>query len=506
MKGRNRGIAYRVAAVLLLAGGIWLTAQTVSQQPKPSSYVNPLAIEDTRSIADPAVIRFKGKYYLFLSGGMVWSSDDLAHWTHHPVTIPGRRGIAAPNVFQYKNDLFLTGNDTGLYRSSDPLGPWEYAGDIHDAAGKKMLLFDSMGFVDDDGRLYMYYSGRHADGIYGVELNPKDPTSFLGEPKHLWTFNKSHIWERYGDNHEGTELSWIEAPWMTKHNGTYYLQYSAPGTEWKTYAVGVYTSKHPLGPFTYAPRNPILIHKDGLINGTGHHSVIEGPDGNLWAIYTILSRNWGVFDRRIGMDRVGFDKAGNMFVIGPTETPQPLPGAGKSAAVGQAPIAVSIGRYSWSASSAAPGRDASYAFDNNVRTWWQPAQSDNTPTLTLDLGCRNPADANQEFIVNSARILFDIAPPERSNLSVDGHSTWYPDAPRVVAPPAYQYQVEVSLDNKQFTTVLDRTGNTRANNVEFGEFGPVRCRWIRLTITGHPKDVPLAVLEFTAFGRPAEGR
>ena len=491
MKIRFGAIVY-VAATLLSA-----------QTPKDSYYVNPLSIEDTRSIADPAAIRFKGKYYLFLSGGgMVWSSDDLAHWTHHPVTIPGRRGISAPNVFQYKDHLYLTGNDTGLYRSADPLGPWEYLGDIHDASGKKMLLFDSMGFVDDDSRIYMYYSGRHSDGIWGVELNPKDITSFLGEPKRFWSFDKSHIWERYGDNHEGTELSWIEAPWMTKHNGTYYLQYSAPGTEWKTYAVGVYTSKHPLGPFTYAPRNPILIHKDGLINGTGHHTVIEGPDGKLYAIYTILYRNWGVFDRRIGMDRVDFDKAGNMFVAGPSETPQLVPGI-KAAANLIAPITVSINRYSWTATSAAPGRDPSYAFDNNVRTWWQPAENDSTPSLTLDLGCRNPTDTNQEFLVNSTRVLFEIAPPDRTNLTVDGHSPWYPNAPRV-APSAYQYRIETSLDNRQFSTVLDRTVNARANNVEFGEFAPVRCRWIRLTITGRPKDAPLAVLEFTAFGQPVE--
>jgi len=39
------------------------------------------------------------------------------------------------------------------------------------------LLFDSTGFVDDNGRVYLYYSGRHADGIYGVALNPKDLTS-----------------------------------------------------------------------------------------------------------------------------------------------------------------------------------------------------------------------------------------------------------------------------------------------------------------------------------------
>ena len=121
-------------------------------------------------------------------------------------------------------------------------------------------------------RVYAYYSGRHTDGIYGVELDRKDLTRFASPPKRLWTFDNSHVWERYGDNNEGAEVSWLEAPWMTKRNGRYYLQYSAPGTEWKTYAVGVYTAKSPLGPFTYARRNPILVHRNGLINGTGHHT------------------------------------------------------------------------------------------------------------------------------------------------------------------------------------------------------------------------------------------
>lgn len=480
--------------------GLCLAGAWASAQPAPKTYVNPLSIEDTRSIADPAAIKFKGKYYLFLSGGMVWSSDDLAHWTHHAITVPGRR-VTAPNVFEYKGQLYLSGNDIGLYRANDPLGPWEYIGDIHDASGKKMLLFDSMGFVDDDGRVYMYYSGRHTDGIWGVELNPKDLTSFLGEPKHLWTFNKAHSWERYGDNHEGTQLSWLEAPWMTKRKGVYYLQYSAPGTEWKTYALGVYTSRSPLGPFTYAPRNPILHHKDGLINGTGHHTVVQAPNGDYYAIYTVLYRNWSIFDRRIGMDRLDFDSAGNMFVGGPTETPQPLPGL--KPAAGAAPIALSINRYSWEASSTSPGRDPTYAFDNNVRTWWQPAANDPTPTLTLDLGSRNPDDPNQEFLVSSIRLLFDYAPPERTSLKVDGHANWFPNAPRL-APPAYQFRIETSLDNKTFTPVVDRTANTRANNVEYAEFAPVRCRWIRFVLTGRPKDAPVAVLEFTAFGQPVE--
>ncbi|WP_418391080.1 hypothetical protein, partial [Akkermansia sp.] len=32
---------------------------------------------------------------------------------------------------------------------------------------------------------------------------------------------------------------YIEGPWLTKHNGKYYMQYGAPGTEFNVYADGV---------------------------------------------------------------------------------------------------------------------------------------------------------------------------------------------------------------------------------------------------------------------------
>jgi hypothetical protein len=491
---------------ILLAAALAFTAGA-----EPLRYVNPLSIEGTRSIADPCVLKHKGKYYLFVTGGgAVWSSDNLLRWIRHPLQLPRGARVTAPHAFEYRGEVYLTGNDTGFYRAKDVLGPWTYAGDIHDEKGKPLRLFDSMVFVDDDGKAYLYYSGRRTDGIYGVELRAGDLTRFAAPARKLWTFDPSHVWERYGDQNEGTELSWIEAPWMTKHKGTYYLQYSAPGTEWKTYAVGVYTSSKPLGPFRYAPRNPALVHRGGLINGTGHNSVVTGPDGKLWAFYTILYRNWSVFDRRIGMDRVEFDAAGSLYVAGPTETPQWGPGG---ATAGAGSIAISLNRYTWSASSAAPGRDPHYAFDNNVRTWWEPAQGDPQPWLLLDLGCRNPTDPNQEFFADSARILFDAVPhPTPADLAVVGHSRWFAKEAAAIRPGAYRYKVEFSRDGKSFTPAVDKTKNQLANNVEFDEFPPVLCRYVRLAITGVPETGRHGVLEFTVFGKsagpqsPAAGR
>ena len=89
-------------------------------------------------------------------------------------------------------------------------------------------------------------------------LDPQRLNRFLAAPKRLFGFDRSHVWERYGEMNEYPDVSWIEGPWMLKHKGTYYLQYSASGTQWLTYATGMYMSKSPAGPFIYAAVNPAL--------------------------------------------------------------------------------------------------------------------------------------------------------------------------------------------------------------------------------------------------------
>ena len=134
-------------------------------------------------------------------------------------------------------------------------------------------------------------------------------------------------------------------------------------------------------------------------------------------------------------------------------------------------------------SSEAPGRDAPYAFDNNIRTFWAASDEDAEPTLTLDLG----AESSQEYTVDSARILFTLPRGLRRQNA---------------APRIRQYKIEVSSDGETFTTVVDKTKNERDNAVEFDEIEPIKCRHVRLTITGWPEDLPRGVVEFTVFGRP----
>jgi xylan 1,4-beta-xylosidase len=420
----------------------------------------------------------------------------------------------APHVVKYKGEFYMSGNSAPLYKAGNILGPYEKAGDWTDASGKPWRgesngrswdgAFDVDIFIDDDNKPYLYFPGRSTDGIYVVELDPGNLSRFATEPVHLVGFDSSHTWERYGDWNEYPDVSWIEGPWMMKHNGTYYLQYSASGTQWLTYATGMYTSKSPTGPFVYSPVNPILRKTTGIVTGPGHGCIVAGPDGNLWQFYTIVLAN-PPGGRRLGMDPVGFDSQGNLYVKGPSETPQwgpgvaPKPAGGNDS--GSIPLTVNKMRAMNSKSafsSQRPGHDAAYSIDNSAGTWWEPAAEDTQPSITIDLSPATEFDPIQRFTVDSSRILFSTGGGFRFGGRQDGK----PDPNATVA---FRYRIEASGDGEAYNTILDKTGNTVTKYVEFDELPITTCRFIRLTITDWPRpgNNPLGIVEFTVFGRAA---
>jgi len=434
---------------------------------------------DFREMADPTVIKFKNRYYLFPSYSLIWYSDDLVNWHYQPVEPFARPGsLVAPTAVEKDGWLYLTACTDKMWRARDPLGPWEFIGHVKDENGQVFRLFDPMLFVDDDNRMYCYFSdGRN---VYAVKMKDSDPTSFDGPKVRCFGYDPAHRWERFGDYNQDPDRSWIEGPWMTKHNGRYYLQYSAPGTEYKKYSLGCYVGDSPLGPFTYQERNPILSEKGGLINGTGHHSVVEGPDGNLWCVYTILVRIEYAFERRIAMDPVGFDEKGNMFVAGPTETPQFAPGISlkpwEDNDTGLVPL--SINEYVC-ASSYAAGHEPVYAVDNYIRTWWEAADASTPQWLCVDLG--------REYEVHAARTLF-------ADRGLDYEAG--------ILPGPYGYIIEGSADGKEWSTLIDKSGNTLEQHIEYDTWDPRRVRYVRLVVLSAPAGIRVGVWEFTVFGRP----
>ena len=222
--------------------------------------------------------------------------------------------------------------------------------------------------------------------------------------------------------------------------------------------------------------------------------MVTGPDGNIWQFYTIVLRSGG---RRIGMDRVPVDKDGNL-TCNVTDTPQWAPGVVKDPAKGDSgSIIVSVGKTSMStgqgfpgaakvASSEKPGRGPEYALDNSTATWWEPADDDPNPTLTISLSPAVDRDRVQTFLIDGSRILFG------------GGGRGFGSAG---APPVFKYTIEVSMDGKEYTKVLDTSGNTVPKNVLFDEIAPVECRFVRLTMLDWPNGSPLSILDFSVFGK-----
>ena len=60
------------------------------------------------------------------------------------------------------------------------------------------------------------------------------------------------------------------------------------------------------------------------------------------------------------------------------------------------------------------------------------------------------------------------------------------------------------MDGESYQMALDMTKNDISRNVIFEEIPPVKCRFVRLTMTNWPETSPLGILEFTVFGKAAD--
>ncbi|MBN2200855.1 family 43 glycosylhydrolase, partial [bacterium] len=244
----------------VLFGLAVLTQLQAQPAADPQTFCNPLDLSyrfmsdqiDAREAADPVMILFKGDYYLFASrSGGYWTSPDLRNWT---LIIPTGLELEgyAPAVVVMRDSVFYSATTSGqVYRTADPkTGLWEKGPTLKPYGDPDL-------FYDDDGRLYMCYGLSNADVMRIVEL---DPISFreIGSPVVVVPNQaRIHGWERRGDDNLLDEVPWIEGAWLIKRNGKYYYKYSAPGTEFKGYADGVYTADSPMGPWTYADYSPV---------------------------------------------------------------------------------------------------------------------------------------------------------------------------------------------------------------------------------------------------------
>ena len=301
---------------------------TYSQEVVPKTYINPLDIDYTymvynssknisyRSGADPAVIEFRGEYYMFVTRSFgYWHSKDLVNWEFIKPKQWFFEGSNAPTAFNYKDSLvYFAGDPAGygsiLYTDDPKSGNWTPTASI------TSNIQDSELFIDDDGKTYLYWGSSNVHPLKVKMLNKDDRFLETGVEKELINLvEEEHGWERFGENnfHPTLKEGYMEGASMTKHDGKYYLQYAAPGTQFNVYADAAYIGETPLGPFRYMKNNPYSFKPGGFANGAGHGITVKQTNGQYWHFATMALASNSHWERRLAMWPTYFDDEGLMY-------------------------------------------------------------------------------------------------------------------------------------------------------------------------------------------------
>ena len=467
-----------------LKSGRWLDME--------QSHLDPRDYADYRSIADPSVIYYEGKWIMYPSYSVAYVTEDFVHWKHVDIGIPHLR--YSPAVVQFRGKWYLSGHGMPqVYVADHPLGPFSMAGMLTDKNGNQIVVDDGCYLADGDRLYFYYFQGRSPmenedvemmTGTVGVELDPEHPWRYLTEPVWINEFTPEITWQRNGEYHQNRRMGWIEGAWMSKIGSRYYLLYSGSGTRFSSYSNGVmYSDEGPLSGFVHQKKHdPLTEKRFGLMRAAGHGCITQGPGNTYWVFYTSLFCYNYRYERRIGMDPIGIDENGELYCPEVTETPQYAPGilANPELGNGAGMLPLTFMQIPW-ASSAASGRDAIYASDDSVLTWWQPDENDLEPCITFPLG------EQTAYEISSFRLIWRDIHME----TLEG-----------IIPGPFQYVVEYSpvktLEN--WEVLLDASENQQDLCIDYRQFDPVKAYGVRLKVIGAPKGILPGVVSFTVFG------
>jgi len=332
-------------------------------------YTNPITKDTAISMRDHCIIKVDEKWYCTGTSNPIWTgrnpgvrllvSEDLINWRQHswlidasklPPDCPYNGRFWAPEIHFIQNKFWLTVN-SGQVTADDPKGMkthsiWLFSSDK--ITGPYILVNGSLTphynndatlFEDDDKKTYLYCSG---NGLFQAEIDLASGKLIGGIQKFL---------DKKTPGNPEWMIGGIEGPFVVKKDNNYYMFFSA----WtRGYEVGLLKSKSPLGPWSLVSNEPIfgtrkkeyrcelaveggydnLIFEDSAdpYCETGHNSLFEGPDGQLWSSchYLLFKKNSFSINQnletwknthQLGIEPVFF-KNGMCYINGPTWTEQ----------------------------------------------------------------------------------------------------------------------------------------------------------------------------------------
>ncbi len=408
--------------------------------------------------ADPTIRKFGDTYYIYATTDgtgngygppQVWASKDFRNWKNVTMNWPTTEVVWAPDVVQQSDGsyryYYCTPCEVRVGESDKPIGPWHNrlgrtdAVLVPDRFVHNAITLDPQLFLDDDGSEYLYF------GTWGIYKGFGCGVAKLSEDGKSFT-DKKLI--------ENTEITdFFEAPFVFKKDGVYYFTYSSGSCHDDTYRVQYAVSKTgPMGPYEY--KGCILkTNADGTVHGPGHHSILVDGD-NYYIVYHRhnIPRSIHGFNRQVCIDKMEFDKDGNILPIVPTHTgllPSSLSGKDKS------PVNLAYLAKVSASTEYSEWFKADYAVDDNNATLWRARSCNDPAWLMIDFGKRT------EF--NEIFTQFEYA-------------TFF-----------YQYKIETSDDNVHWNLYADKTDNVYQGSPMI-DTGVAKARYIRITITDTQKN------------------
>lgn len=289
------------------------------------SYADNPVIRSTFT-ADPAALVYNNTVYLYtghdeaaangtgyvMKDWKVYSSTDMVNWTDRgtPLSVSAfswASGDAWAGQVIERNGKFywyicaehktIPGKAIGVAVSNSPTGPFT------DALGHALITnnmtsfvssnwddIDPAVFIDDNGDAYLYWGN---SALMYVKLN-SDMISYSGSINNV------------------SVPSFTEAPWLHKHNNTYYLSYASGWPESISYA----TSSSPTGPWTYKG----VIMAPTSNSGTNHQAIIEYKGQPYFIYHTGALPTGGDYRRSVAIEKFNYNADGTIPTLQATST------------------------------------------------------------------------------------------------------------------------------------------------------------------------------------------
>lgn len=260
-----------------------------------------------------------------VDNGLALSEDDVP-WVGNQMWAPDAAYVNGKYYLFFpardKDEIFRL----GVAVSDSPTGPFTPESSYIEGS----YSIDPAVFVDDDGKVIVYYGGLWGGQLekwQSGEFDPDAPFSPAPDPEatalgpmcavmnsDMVSFATKPVMLQILDENgqplkaKDEDRRYFEGPWMHKYNGTYYLSYSTGTTHYIVYA----TSDSPMGPFTY--RGRIM---EPVIGWTTHHSIVEYR-GKWYIFYHDCEMSDGINHRRsVKYTELKYNDDGTIITIDP---------------------------------------------------------------------------------------------------------------------------------------------------------------------------------------------